>query len=105
MANENNQEEILRVPLPKEGEFIGVVTAKLGGSKFRVFCTDMNERLCRIPGSKKRYMWIDEGSVVIVKPWKDMEEDRGDIIYQYSKAQIDWLKRNKYVDKIKDFLV
>ena len=86
-------EEIIKLRLPKEDEVIGVVEEKLGGAHFRVFCMDDKLRFCRIPGSKKRGMWIDLDMVVIVKPWVAQPDEKGDIVMKYNKQQVEELKR------------
>ena len=101
-ASEEGQ--ITRVRLPKNREVIGVVIGKMGGRHFKVFCSDGNERLCRIPGSKKRGMWIDLDSFVIVKIWEVQGDTRGDIIWKYRKAQVKWLENKGYLDNMKEFL-
>lgn len=99
-----NQEVVLRVPLPRGIQVLGVVIGKLGGGKYRVYCSDGNERLCRIPGAKRRYLWIHLDSIVVVKPWDAQGNERGDLVINYSKAQIGWLKKKGYLDKLKEFL-
>ena len=83
--------------MPKEGEVIGIVEAKLGGKRFSVRCLDGNMRICRVPGKYGISLWISVGDVVIVQPWSIQSNERGDIIWKYSKAQIEWLKRRGYL--------
>ncbi len=91
---ENN--EVIRVRLPKEGEVLGVVEQLLGHARMRVKCLDGVTRLCRVPGKYLRRLWIRTGDLVLVKPW-EIEKDRGDIIYKYSKTQVEWLARKGYL--------
>ncbi len=91
---ENN--EVIRVRLPKEGEILGIVEQLLGHARMRVRCFDGVTRLCRVPGKYLRRLWIRTGDVVLVKPW-EIEKDRGDIIYKYSKTQVEWLSRKGYL--------
>ena len=100
----NAEEDITRVRLPKNGEVIGFVSSKIGGRHFKVFCSDGKERICRIPGSKKRSMWINQDDFVIVKKWEVQGDERGDIIWKYRKAQVSWLKNNGHLDTLKEFL-
>ncbi|MCD6274595.1 MAG: translation initiation factor IF-1A [Candidatus Aenigmatarchaeota archaeon] len=86
-------EETIKLRLPEEDEIIGIVEEKLGGAHFRVYCMDEKTRLCRIPGSKKRSMWIDLNMVVLVKPWVAQPDERGDIILKYNKQQVEELKK------------
>lgn len=63
----------------------------VGASRMRVSCKDNKIRLCRIPGKLKRKIWIKEGDIVIVKPWAVQGDERGDIVWRYTKPQVDRL--------------
>jgi translation initiation factor 1A len=93
--SEGNEEEI-RVRLPKGNELFGIVTGLAGAARFVVSCSDGKERLCRVPGSIKREIWVKEGDYVIVKPW-EVDDKRGDIIFRYTHIQVDWLKKKGYL--------
>lgn len=86
------QTEERKVILPKDNEVIGIVTNALGASKFRVFCSDHNERVCSIPGRLKRRFWIKEGDMVLVKPWVVQGNEKGDVVYRYSIMDKETLK-------------
>jgi translation initiation factor 1A len=92
----------IRVRYPKEGEFLGVVEEKMGGAHFRVLCTDDKIRLCRIPGAKKRSLWIDLNMIVLVRPWEAQPDDRGDIIAKYRDQEINELKKRGLLGNISD---
>lgn len=85
--------EEIKIRLPREDEVIGSVEEKLGGAHFRVYCRDEKLRLCRVPGAKKRSMWIDLDMIVLVKPWVAQPSEKGDIVYKYDKFQIKELER------------
>lgn len=53
-------------------------------------------RMGRIPGAMKKKIWIREGDVVIVVPW-DFEDGKADIIWKYTRPQIDWLDKKGYL--------
>lgn len=57
----------------------------------RVSCKDNKIRLCRIPGKLKRRIWIKEGDIVIVRPWTVQGDEKGDIVWRYTKPQVDRL--------------
>ncbi|OYT43123.1 MAG: translation initiation factor IF-1A [Candidatus Aenigmarchaeota archaeon ex4484_56] len=90
--------EEIRIRYPEKDEVIGIVEEKLGGAHFRVACTDGKVRLCRIPGAKKRDLWIDLDMVVLVKPWELQPDERGDIVMKYNEQQVRELKRKKLLD-------
>jgi len=96
---EDNQ-EFIRVKIPKKGEILGIVKANLGGSRFEVKCNDGFTRICRIPGKIKKRIWIRLGDLVIVEPWSVQSNERGDIAWMYTKAQAIWLERNGYIKNI-----
>jgi initiation factor 1A len=51
---------------PKEGQMLGRVLRKLGDRRFRIFCNDSKERICKCVGSMRKSEWVEEGGVVIV---------------------------------------
>lgn len=104
MPEDEEEEGIGRVREPKGKELLGIVLRKEGGGKYRVYCTDGNERICRIPGSKKRGIWVKRDSVVIVEPWKIQGDEKGDIVNSYSQAETEWLEDHDYLDEISEFL-
>lgn len=101
---EDEEEGIGRVREPEGKEVLGVVLRKEGGGKYRVYCTDENERICRIPGSKKRGLFVKRDSVVLVEPWKIQGDEKGDVVHSYSNAETRWLEDRDYLDNVKEFL-
>jgi translation initiation factor 1A len=87
------EEEQHELRLPKENEILGVVISMLGASMAQIFCADGKERKGRIPGRLKRNMWIKNGDVVIVEPWPVGGDKGCDIVYRYSKADVEVLKQ------------
>ena len=91
------QEEVLRVKLPRGNEVFGVVEIRLGFGKSRVICTDGKVRICKVPGHLKRELWVRPNNIVLVKPWEIEGEKKGDVIYKYRDNQVDWLKKRGYL--------
>ena len=85
------EDQLRRLRMPRDGEVFGKVTQMLGASKLMVRCKDNRMRLCRIPGKMKWRIWIKEGDVVIVKPWNVQANEKGDIVWRYTKSQVDRL--------------
>lgn len=104
MAQDNQEEEIGRVRTPRDDQVLGVVLAKLGHGRFKVYCSDGNERICRIPGARRRGMWIKTDAVVLVEPWSVQGDEKGDIVWRYSNAQARWLEENDFLDELTEFL-
>jgi len=93
----NNNEELVRVKIPRGNQVIGIIDQRLGGSRTRVRCLDGKTRICRIPGRLKRKLWIREGDILLIEPWEFEKETKGDIIFKYKQTQIDWLKNKGFL--------
>lgn len=90
----NSDEEfnkIIRVRLPRGKQVIGIISQRLGGSRMYVSCMDGKTRNCRVPGSKRRGLWLREGDALIVEPW-EFDDDKANIQYKYSKTEVFKLK-------------
>ena len=103
MKKHQNQEEqkITRVRLPRGEEIIGIIEQRLGGNKIMVNCLDGKTRNCRVPGRMKRRLWLRPNDVVIVEPW-ELDKDKGDVIFKYRLNQIEWLKKKGYLKSEKN---
>ena len=99
--NEETPSGPIRVRVPRIGEVIGVVDQRVGANRMIVKCFDDKERNCRIPGSLRRKLWIRPNDIVIVKPWEFDGDKRGDILFKYTPAAIDWLKNRGYIKEMK----
>lgn len=104
MSEDNEEQGVGRVRKPNDDEVLGVVLRKEGGGKYRIYCTDGEERICRIPGSKKRGLWVKRDNVVLVEPWDIQGDEKGDIVESYSNAETRWLEDHDFLDEIKEFL-
>ena len=100
--DEQSEEEIGRVKLPKGNQTIGILSQRLGGSRVRVKCLDGKTRICRIPGRLKKKLWVRENDVVLVEPWQLGGDEKGDVIFKYKKSQIQWLKNKGHLKKLED---
>jgi translation initiation factor 1A len=87
------EEELSEMVLPSANDVLGVAIKLLGFDRVSVKCQDGHERLCRIRGKMKRRVWIRQGDVVLVSPWDFQSDTRGDLIWRYTKAQADILRR------------
>lgn len=85
------EDQLRRLRMPRNDEVLGIVEQMLGASRMKVNCKDNKVRICRIPGKIKRRIWIKEGDVVIVKPWTVQGGEKGDIIWRYTRPQVDRL--------------
>lgn len=97
MQEENTEQKITRAKLPRGKEVIGIIEERLGGNKMRVNCLDGKTRNCRVPGRLKRGLWLRPRDVVIIEPW-ELDNEKGDVLFKYPSNQIEWLKRNGYLE-------
>ena len=77
-SNNNNQQEYRRVRTPKKGEIPGVVEQIMGHGKLKVRCADGHIR-------------------ILVKPWDFQSDEKGDVIWRYTKTESNWLERKGYL--------
>jgi translation initiation factor 1A len=89
--------ELSEMVLPSANDVLGVAIKLLGFDRVLVKCQDGHERLCRIRGKMKRRVWIRQGDVVVVSPWDFQFDKRGDLIWRYTKAQAEMLRKKGYL--------
>lgn len=89
--------ELNQLVLPSANDVLGVAIKLLGFDRVLVKCQDGHERLCRIRGKMKRRVWIREGDVVLVSPWDFQSDKRGDLIWRYTRAQAEVLRRKGHI--------
>jgi len=88
-----------RMTLPSGNDVLGVVKKVLGQRRLGVTCQDGLVRLCRIRGKMRRRHWVREGDIVLVSPWDFQSDQRGDVLFRYTRNQVYWL-RGKGILKI-----
>ena len=96
------QQEIRRIKLPRGNQCFGILEQRLGGSRLRVKCLDGKSRVCGIPGRLKRRLWVREGDILIVEPWEFGGDEKGNVIFKYSKSQVQFLRNKGYLKKIEE---
>jgi translation initiation factor 1A len=92
-----SEQELKKVVLPSANDIFGVAVKLLGYDRILVKCQDGHERLCRIRGKMKRRVWIREGDIVLVSPWDFQTDKRGDLIWRYTRAQAEQLRKEGHV--------
>lgn len=102
-AEEQYQEDIRRVRLPKGDETLGILLQRLGGSRTSVRCLDGKTRVCRIPGRLKRKLWVREGDTLLIQPWEYGGDKKGDVIFKYRPNQVKFLKDKGYLKQLDEF--
>ncbi len=98
VSSENTPEEVTRVRTPRKDkhEILATVTSLLGANRVMLQCMDGVTRMGRIPGSKKKKMWVREDDIVIASPW-EFQDSKADVIWKYTRPQIEWLERKGYI--------
>jgi len=100
---EQEQEELRRIKMPRGTQVLGVLDKRLGGSRCFVKCLDGKVRNCRIPGRLKRKLWVREGDIILVEPWELGKDEKGDIIYKYTKSQVQLLHKRGALKSLDEF--
>lgn len=78
--------------MPNKNDILGIVDKNFGFTRMRVICQDGHERMCRVRGKMKKRNWVRLGDVVLVSPWDFEYEQKGDIIFRYTRNQAYWLR-------------
>jgi translation initiation factor 1A len=87
------EESLSNAIMPAPSDVLGIAVRLLGFDRILVKCQDGHERLCRIRGKMKRRVWIRQGDVVLVSPWDFQSDKRGDVIWRYTRAQAEMLRK------------
>ncbi len=101
--NQDNQMlDVAKIRLPKKEnrEMFAYVVSKLGGPRMLCFCDDGKERICRVPGRLRKYVWVREGDYVIVQLWEIEGDRKGDIVWRYKPLEVEWLKKKGYLKEL-----
>ena len=99
---EEQEKEIRRIKTPRGKQCFGIIEQRLAASRLKVKCLDGKGRICRIPGRLKRRLWVRENDIVIIEPWEFSGDDKGDILFKYSKSQVEFLRTKGYLKKIEE---
>ena len=81
------------IKMPNKYDVLGVVKKNYGQARMNVKCQDGETRVCRVRGKMKKRNWVREGDVVLVSPWDFQSDEKGDIIFRYTRNQADWLSK------------
>ena len=94
--------EISRIKLPRDPQVLGIVLRRVGGSRMIVKCSDGKERNCKIPGRMKRFLWVRENDIVIVEPWELTPNEKGDVVFKYTRTQAMHLKKQGHLKSLQE---
>lgn len=96
-SRDNEESHVARAPLPKGKEILGIIEQRHGGNKVKVNCVDGKERIGRVPGRLKRYLWLRPNNVVICEPW-ELDDSKADVLLKYKPNQVRWLRQNGHLE-------
>jgi translation initiation factor 1A len=88
-----SEKELKDMVYPSKNDVLCIAVKMLGYDRVLVKCQDGHTRVCRIRGKMKRRTWIREGDVVLVSPWDIQGEERGEIFWRYTAAQVEQLRK------------
>jgi len=91
----------IRVKLPREGQVLGIIEQRVGGSRMVVKCIDGVARNCKVPGRLRRRLWLREGDIVIIEPW-DFDNTKGNVMFKYNPTQVQWLRKKGHLKDIEN---
>lgn len=49
-----------------QNQMYGRTMKSMGNRRFRIFCNDNKERICRVCGSMRKSQWVEQGSIVLI---------------------------------------
>ena len=99
-SQDQEQQTIARVRMPRNKELIGKIMQRLGGNRMDILATDGKTRNCRVPGRYRRRLWLRPKDIVLIIPW-EYDDSKADIIYKYPPAAVHQLKKKGILDKLK----
>lgn len=85
------------------GQMYGRILKPVGCNTMSVYCNDNIVRLCHIPGSMRKRVWMSSGDIVIIS-LRDFEQfkvdktEKGDILYKYAAEDYNKLKNIKDIN-------
>lgn len=50
----------------EQNQMYGRAMKSLGNRRFRIFCNDNKERVCKVCGSMRKSQWVEPGSIVLI---------------------------------------
>ena len=92
----------VKLPYVTKVELMGIVKETLGGSRLSALCEDGKVRMVRIGGRFKKKMWVRPNDIVIVKKWAVQSDEKSDLVYRYTKTQVEHLRRKGLIPEVID---
>jgi initiation factor 1A len=82
-----------------DGQMLGRVTKTLGNRRFKIYCNDNKERICKLCGSIRKGQWVNDGCIVLIslRGLSDRDDD-ADIIHVPDSGLYSKLKKMEGVN-------
>ena len=90
----------VRTPYKPKEELMAVVVEMSGGSRLKAMCADGKRRMVRIRGRLKKKMWVRPYDYIIIKKWTVQADQKADLIYRYTKSELNFLQRKGLIPEI-----
>lgn len=92
----------IKLPYKPRGELMAVVREISGGSRLIAMCEDNMGRMVRIGGRLKKKMWTRVNDFIIVKKWEIQGDEKSDLVYRYTKTEVESLRRKGLIPEAID---
>lgn len=90
----------VKLPYKPRGELMAVVREISGGSRLIAMCDDGISRMVRIGGRFKKKVWVRQHDYIIVRKWAVQADAKSDLVYRYTKTQIEHLRRKGLIPEV-----
>ena len=90
----------VKMPYKPREEMFAVVREMSGGSRLKALCEDGKTRMIRIRGRLKKKMWARPLDYIIIKKWVVQADRKADLIYRYTKSELNFLLRKGLIPEI-----
>ena len=87
-----------RMMYPNKNDILGIVIKNYGQTRMNIKYQDGETRICRVRGKMKKRVWVREGDIVLISPWDFQSDEKGDIIFRYTRNQASLLRNQGYLD-------
>lgn len=74
----------------------GQVIRAFGNGRFEVACSDSLNRVCKIRGSFRRRVWIQQNDIVLIS-LRGEEDGKGDIFHKFYPYEIKQLRESNLI--------
>lgn len=99
------EEDFSKIRLPHDGQILGYVEKRLGGSRMKVRIEDGSVIMAKVPGRAKKFLWVREKDIVLLEMWQ-FDKTKADLVYKYKPAEVNYLRKKGFTvdfDVVEEF--